>query len=177
MLPVHCFFIWLFSGFLTTGPEMPIEPIVIMPEDTEGDRLSSQGTTPVLSPQIELGSPMRTATPPPEASTDGRSREERQLFSTETDLYGSPGVAFTVKKTGVTYGTPSPPRKCGEVLDRRSSVRSVTSMSETSDNEVNLPCIESTNLFKLELQCFLKSFWRIYKSFYGVIDAPVLDFC
>ena len=132
------FHLVIFSGFLSTGPEMPIEPIVIMPEDTEGDTLSSQGTPPVLSPQIELGSSMRTATPPPEASTNRGSREVTQLFSTETDLYGSPGVAFTVKKTGATYGTPSPPRKCGDVLGRRSSVRSATSMSETSDNEVNL---------------------------------------
>ena len=88
--------------------------------------------------KYSLGSPMRTATPPHEVSTDRGSREETQLFSTETNLYGSPGVAFTVKKTGATYGTPSPPRKPGDVLGRRSSVRSATSMSEVSDNEVNL---------------------------------------
>ena len=108
-----------------------------MPENSDGNRPLSRDTSPVMSEQIELSSSTNTSIAP---QTTNEGPEDEQIFSTDTDLYGSPGVAFSVKKTGVTYGVQSPPRKGSSsiALGKKTTTNRTptTSISESNETRV-----------------------------------------
>ena len=123
----------LFIVDFVPDPSIPVAPIVIMPENSGSEKPSSQYNSPVMPPQIELS-----------VSTNARNltqtptTEDEQIFSMDMDLYGSPGVAFSVKKTRAMYGMQSPPRKNSNTSSKKTTTNRTptTSVSETSEPSV-----------------------------------------